>query len=164
LRVQEDLRIRRRPDGDFDLDLPRNERDILRTLPEVLRGAVTGDDPAAQRLFPPAHPGDPVREEEYRRLTRESLVGKRLFAIEVVEATLDAERLDEEQLSAWLGALNDLRLVLGSRLEVTEESYDRDLDPGDPQAPAMALYHYLSWLVAQAVDALADGLPEEGAG
>jgi hypothetical protein len=164
LRVQEELRIRRRPDGDFDLDLPRNERDILRTLPEALRETVTGDDPAAERLFPPAHPEDPLREQEYRRLTRESLVGKRLSAIEVVEGTIDADRLDEEQLSAWLGALNDLRLVLGSRLEVTEESYDRDLDPSDPRAPAMALYHYLSWLVAQAVDALALGLPEEGAG
>jgi hypothetical protein len=163
LRVEEELRIRRRPDGGFDLDLPRNEREILRTLPEVLRDAVTGEDPAAERLFPPALPEDPLREEEYRRLTREGLVAKRLSAIEVVEATLDAERLDEEQLSAWLGALNDLRLVLGSRLEVTEESYERDLDPDDPRAPAMALYHYLSWLVAQAVDALAAGLPEEGA-
>jgi Domain of unknown function (DUF2017) len=164
LRVEEDLRIRPRPDGDFDLDLPRNERDILRALPEVLREAVTGDDPAAERLFPAAHPEDPLREEEYRRLTRESLVGKRLSAIDVVESTLDAERLDEEELSAWLGALNDLRLVLGSRLEVTEESYDRDLDADDPRAPAIALYHYLSWLVAQAVDALAAGLPEEGGG
>ena len=162
--MEEELRIRRRADGGFDLDLPRNEREILRTLPEVLRDAVTGEDPAAERLFPPAHPEDPLREEEYRRLTREGLVAKRLSAIEVVEATLDEERLDEEQLSAWLGALNDLRLILGSRLEVTEESYERDLDPDDPRAPAMALYHYLSWLVAQAVDALAAGLPEEGAG
>lgn len=135
---------------------------MLRTLPAALREVVTGDDPAAERLFPSAHPDDPLREEEYRALTREGLVGKRLFAIGVVESTIDARRLDEEQLTAWLGALNDLRLVLGSRLQVTEESYDVELDPADPRAPGMALYHYLSLLVAQAVEALAAGLPEDG--
>jgi hypothetical protein len=156
-----ELRIRRRTDGRFDLDLPREERDVLRTLPGALREVVTGDDPAAERLFPPAHPEDPLREEEYRRLTREGLVGRKLSAIQIVESTIDAQQLDEEQLSAWLGALNDLRLVLGSRLEVTEESYDQELDPADPRAPAMSLYHYLSWLVAQAVEALSGALPEE---
>jgi Domain of unknown function (DUF2017) len=159
-----EVRIRRRRDGRFDLDLPRNEREMLRMLPGALREVVTGNDPAAERLFPPAHPEDPIREEEYRRLTREGLVGKRLSAIEIVESTLGARQLDEEQLSAWLGALNDLRLVLGSRLEITEESYDRELEPDDPRAPGMALYHYLSWLVAQAVDALAEGFPDEGRG
>jgi hypothetical protein len=156
------VRIRRRRDGRFDLDLPRNERDMLGMLPTTLREVVTGDDPAAERLFPPAHPAEPTREEEYRRLTREGLVAKRLSALEIVESTLEARQLDEEQLSAWLGALNDLRLVLGSRLEITEESYDQELEPDDPRAPGMALYHYLSWLVAQAVDALSEGLPEEG--
>jgi hypothetical protein len=157
-------RIRRRADGRFALDLPSSERDLLRTLPEALRDVVTGDDPAAERLFPPAHPDDPLREDEYRHLTREGLVGKRLSAIEVVERTIDSPTLDQDELSAWLGALNDLRLVLGSRLEITEEDSERELDPSDPRAPAMSLYHYLTWLVAQAVDALADGLPDEGAG
>jgi hypothetical protein len=155
-------RIRRRPDGGFDLDLPPEERQLLSTLPAALREVVTGDDPAAERLFPPAHPDDPLREDEYRQLTRESLVGKRLSAIEVVERTIDASHLDEEELSAWLGALNDLRLVLGARLEITEEDAERELDPDDPRAVAMSLYHYLTWLVAQAVDALAEGLPDEG--
>jgi Domain of unknown function (DUF2017) len=162
--VQEQLRIRRRRDGTFDLDLPEEERDILRTLPAALREVVTGDDPAAERLFPPAHPEDPLREDEYRRLTHEGLVGKRLAAIDVVEQTIDARRLDEDQLSAWLGALNDLRLVLGSRLEITEETDERELDPEDRRAPAMALYRYLTWLVDEAVEALAVGLPEEGSG
>jgi hypothetical protein len=162
--MQEQLRIRRRRDGTFDLDLPEEERDILRTLPAALREVVTGDDPAAERLFPPAHPEDPLREDEYRRLTHEGLVAKRLAAIDVVEQTIDARRLDEDQLSAWLAALNDLRLVLGSRLEVTEETGERELDPEDPRAPATALYRYLTWLVDEAVEALAVGLPEEGSG
>jgi Domain of unknown function (DUF2017) len=159
-----DSRIRRRPDGGFDLALPPHERDLLRSLPAALREVVTSDDPAAERLFPPAHPEDPLREDEYRRLTREGLVGKRLSALETVERTIDAQRLDEEELSAWLGSLNDLRLVLGTRLEITEEEAERELDPDDPRAAPMSLYHYLTWLVAQAVDALAKSLPDEETG
>ena len=33
------------------------------------------------------------------------------------------------------------------------------LDPGDPTAPALALYGYLSWLQEQAVEALSSSLP-----
>ena len=67
--------------------------------------------------------------------------------------------LDEAQLEAWLGALESLRLVLGTQLDVTEETYAAELDPDDPSAPALALYGYLSWLQEQAVEALAAGLP-----
>jgi hypothetical protein len=58
-------------------------------------------------------------------------------------------------MAAWLGALNDLRLVLGTRLEVTEDSVEQDFPPGDPRRETLALYHYLGWLESQAVDALA---------
>jgi hypothetical protein len=53
--------------------------------------------------------------------------------------------------------LNDLRLVLGTRLDVTEEM-DFDLDPSDPSAAELAVYAYLSWLQEQLVEALAAGL------
>ena len=39
-----------------------------------------------------------------------------------MEASIDADRLTEDQLLSWLGVLNDLRLVLGTRLEITEET------------------------------------------
>lgn len=75
---------------------------------------------------------------------------------------MEADRLDEEQLVAWLGSLNDLRLVLGTRLEVTEEDYERDVPDEDPRRPAFAVYHYLSWLEEELVEALGSGLPAEG--
>jgi hypothetical protein len=51
--------------------------------------------------------------------------------------------------------------VLGTQLDVTEESYG-PLDRGDPEAPRLALYHWLSWLQEEVVQALSASLPEPG--
>jgi hypothetical protein len=151
-------RIERTRQGDYRLRLTRHERDALRSLPAQLRELLDTDDPSLVRLFPPAYADDPASNADYERLTRDSLLAKRLQALRVMEETVDADRLTEEQLSGWLGALNDLRLVLGTRLDVTEDVYERELDPNDPRAPELALYAYLSWLQEQAVAALAAGL------
>jgi hypothetical protein len=63
-------------------------------------------------------------------------------------------RWSEDELLAWLAALNDVRLVLGVRLAVTEEATVADF-AGDPEAErAYDLYRYLSYLEEQVVDAL----------
>lgn len=152
-------RIRRERDGSFGLHLPAEEREVLRTLPGQLRALLGTDDPSLKRLFPPAYTDDPEADDEYAGMMREELLAGRLDALRVVEATVDAERLDERQLVAWLDALESLRLVLGTQLEVTEETYAHDVDPSDPPAPVLALYGYLSWLQEQAVAALSAGLP-----
>jgi hypothetical protein len=155
-------RIRRTRRGDFQLRLTPEERTLLRSLPGQLRDLLSSDDPALERLFPPAYPDDPLRNEEYAEMVRGDLLAGRLAAADVMEATIDAERLDEEQLTAWLSAVNDLRLVLGSRLEVTEELYDEGLPDGDAREPAFAVYLYLGALEEQAVEALAGGLDPRG--
>ena len=71
-----------------------------------------------------------------------------------MEASIDADRLTEDQLLSWLGVLNDLRLVLGTRLEITEETTQDDFAPDDPRAQSFALYAYLTWLVDAIVGAL----------
>jgi hypothetical protein len=150
-------RIRRLRGGRYRLGLTRDEREVLRSLPRQLRELLGTDDPSLVRLFPPAYRDDAASNAEYERLTRESLLADRLAALSVMEATVDAEELSGEQLAAWVGALNDLRLVLGTRLDVTEESYAAELDPRDPRAPELALFAYLSWLQEQAVAALSAG-------
>lgn len=151
-------RIERTRQGDYRLRLTRHERDALRSLPAQLRELLSTDDASLVRLFPPAYADDPASNVEYEQLTRDSLLADRLQALRVMEATVDADRLTEEQLNGWMGALNDLRLVLGTRLDVSEDVYERELDPDDPRAPELALYAYLSWLLEQAVAALASGL------
>jgi hypothetical protein len=157
-------RIRRTRRGDFELRLPSHERDVLRTLPRQLRDLLSTRDPALARLFPPAYADDPERDAEYERMVRGDLVAARQSSLQVMEESIDAKRLTEEQLVAWLGALNDLRLVLGTRLDVTEDLSEDPPDPAGPEAAAHALYFYLGWLEEQAVDALASGLDPAGTG
>jgi Domain of unknown function (DUF2017) len=152
-------RIERDRKGGYRLRLPAEERELLRSLPAQLRDVLQTDDPSLRRLFPPAYADDREADDEFRRLMRDELLEGKLAALRIVEETADADRLSGEQLEAWLGALESLRLVLGTQLDVTEATYAQELDPGDPSAPALALYGYLSWLQEQAVEALAAGLP-----
>jgi hypothetical protein len=141
--------------GRFRLRLTDEEREVLRALPGQLRAILDTDDPSLRRLHPPAYQDDPEREAEYHRLVHDDLVRQRLQALEVMEATIDAGTLDQDQMTSWLGAINDLRLVLGTRLDVTEEMYEVGIQPEDPRAATFALYQYLGWLEEQLVDALA---------
>jgi len=152
-------RIDRDRKGGYRLKLPSEERALLRSLPQQMREVLQTDDPALRRLFPPAYTDDAEAEDEFRRLMREELLEGKLEALRIVEQTADADRLSEEQLEAWLGALESLRLYLGTQLDISEESYERPFDPDDPTAPMHALYGYLSWLQEEAVAALSTGLP-----
>jgi hypothetical protein len=133
---------------------------LLRSIPEELRELLgSRRDPAVRRLFPPGHPDDPIRNAEFEELVGDELLAGRLRALEVLEQTVDARRLEEEQLSAWLGAINDVRLVLGTRLDVDEDLDLGAIREGDPLAPSYAVYGYLGWLVEEVVEAMTSGLP-----
>ena len=152
--------VRRTRGGDFELRLPANERDVLRQLPQQLRALIEGEDPttdtAVARLYPPASLDDPIRNLEYERLAGDDLTSQRLASVARMEATFDAQRLSEEDVLAWLAVLNDLRLVMGTRLEVTEETTESDFAGRDPRGEAFGLYAYLTWLVDAIVRALSD--------
>ena len=81
-------------------------------------------------------------------------MARRLEAIDTVTATIDEEHLDEEQLGAWMGVVNDLRLVLGTRLDISEELDLTAVADDDPEVATFALYSYLSWLLEQMVEAI----------
>ena len=126
-------------------------RDLLAELETLLEDP---DDQDLRRLFPPAHE-DRENEEQYRSLVRDQLVSGRTSALRAVRNSLEQETLSLEQADAWLRALNDLRLVLGTRLDVTEDTDYENLDLREPRGRDLALYAYLSWLQEQLVDALA---------
>ncbi len=149
----------------FDVRLEAHERQILRSLVAELRGEL--DDPTGMapggvlsRLYPPAFPDDPAASAEYADLVHADLAETRRDRVAVVEATIDAASLDEPQATAWLGVLNDARLVLGTSLGFEEDAPD-DLPDGDgPEAMRYAVFAYLGWLVGAFTDALVEGLPE----
>ncbi|MCX4881088.1 DUF2017 domain-containing protein [Streptomyces sp. NBC_00847] len=136
-------------------------------------------DPVLRRLFPDAYsdpegtPGPAEAEEqlahsaEFRRFTENDLrAGKRESALAVVRS-LDALtpavdggavlKLSSEESRQWLGALNDLRLAIGSRLEITDED-DTDLlyrlPDEDPRKPMVMAYLWLGGLQETLVSTL----------
>jgi Domain of unknown function (DUF2017) len=148
-------RIRRRKDGAIDFRIGEQERELIKSLLPQMQELLAVDDPSVTRLFPPAYANDDELDAEYRRLTRDDLLASRFSDFDVVEHTVAADRLEEDEAEAWMRALNGLRLVLGTRLDVTEDM-DRP-EPDDPDAPAFAVYEYLSMVVSELVDALAAG-------
>jgi hypothetical protein len=148
-------RIERTADGSYALRLPEEERELLRFLPAELRSLLKAepDNPGLRRLFPPAY-DDEQDEAAFQELMGNELLDGRRRALDVLAETAKAERLTAEEAQVWLTALNDLRLVLGTRLDVSDESLLEDLAEDDPRAPDLALYAYLSWLQEQLVEAL----------
>src|SRR5437762_7751653 len=127
-----DRRVRRTRKGDFELRIPSAERVVLRRLAEELREMLPTADSAVGRLFPPAYSDDAEANEEYASLMHDDLVAQRQASLETFERTLGARRVTEDELVAWMGAVNDLRLVLGTKLDATEEMYDGPLDERTP--------------------------------
>jgi Domain of unknown function (DUF2017) len=147
--------IQRDVDGTVRLHLQPHEVALLRELLDELETLLEDpDDPALRRLFPPAHT-DRENEEQYRSLVGDQLLSGRTKALATVRDTLGMNTLDPDQADAWLRALNDLRLVLGTRLDVSEEIDYEELDLEDPHGRELAVYGYLSSLQEQLVEALA---------
>jgi hypothetical protein len=164
--------------GGVAIELDAGEASILRSLVVQILGLVqpgpTGEDPleralgigAAEkpsdpvlaRLFPSAYADDDKAASEFRRYTEATLRdGKRADA-EIVLETAEPGRVEltGEQAEAWLRALNDVRLALGVRLEVTEEIHEElaDMREDDPRYPAYVTYDWLTYLQDTLVRAL----------
>jgi hypothetical protein len=153
-------RIERTRSGEIRLRLREEERRLLQAVVGGVRSRLDDDldDGALRRLFPPAYADDADAEREYRELVHGGLVDGKRQALVVVEATLARDRLSDEEAEAWLTALNDVRLVLGTLLDVTEDTYAMALDEGNARDRELAVFAYLSWLQEQLVDVLGERL------
>ena len=144
--------IRRKGDR-VHLYLDAHEQDLLRGLLDQLEPLlVDPDDPSMRRLFPPAY-SDEKSDEQYRSLVRGQLLSGRAKSLATMRETLADDAIDLAQADEWLRALNDLRLVLGTRLDVSEEVDYGRLDLDEPRGRDLAVYGYLAWLQEQLVDA-----------
>ena len=118
------------------------------------------DDAVLLRLLPNAY-ADPVESAEFRRYTESTLRSKkRACAMDVRARLLQPSDLkillDRDGAQSWLGALNDIRLALGVRLDVDQYSHEYFdlLSPEDPMAAVFAVYSWLGWLQEGLVHAL----------
>jgi uncharacterized protein DUF2017 len=119
------------------------------------------DDPVLARLLPDAYRDDQDASAEFRRYTERGLRSGKVAAAQTVLDTLPEEggeiRLSADEAQAWLRSINDVRLALGVRLNVTEDPDDmyRRAEQGGPQAAGLWIYDWLSYLLDTLVDALA---------
>jgi Domain of unknown function (DUF2017) len=137
--------------------LEPTERDLLRMLPAQARELVDIEEPSAQRLFPVAYPDNDESQAEYRSMMGSQLLEHHRHSLDALVASIDDDTVDEDQLSVWLGAVEVLRLLLGTQLDVSEDHVT--VLPDDPRAEQFTVYQYLSMLQGEIVDALARGLP-----
>jgi hypothetical protein len=144
----------RRSDGRYAVDLDDDLRELLGGLLSQLRELLTTDSPALVRLFPPPYQDDDERNEGYSVMAGAELIEGRLAAIDTVESTLGLEVLTEDQLQSWMRSTNDLRLVLGTMLDVDESGSTPE--PDSPEAPMYAAYELLGAVLTDIVDALED--------
>lgn len=139
------------------------ERDPLEALLDFSGPTTAPEDPVLLRLFPNAYRGDDESAAEFRRFTEGQLRdGKASAAATIIDVledaglppeptgediTIDVE-LDQETALVWMRSLTDLRLALGTRLEVEEGDEERwySLPDEDPRAQAHHIYEWLGFL------------------
>jgi Domain of unknown function (DUF2017) len=111
--------------GGVHVDIPDDLRELLASLAKQLLELIddpdSADDPGMARLFPPASVDDPMEALGFEQLMGDAIrAGKRESAT-VLRATADKSQLTAEETLAWMRCLNDIRLLLGTRLDVTED-------------------------------------------
>lgn len=143
--------------------------DLLDQFATLLEGGAD-DDPAIARLVPDAYRDDAEATAEFRRLTQGDLLQRRRDDVRAVLHSLHVDGralslhdvgeetagttmtvpLDEGQSAAWLRTLAALRLVLASRLDVTDEG---DHDEDDPR---FGVYDWIGYRLEGLLQALDD--------
>jgi hypothetical protein len=159
--------IERVRDG-FVFNIGDDERQLVTRLLTELSQLLMGgsDDPRLVRIFPPAYhlADDAEADAEYQRLMHEELVASRLSGITTVNAALQSSDVaNEETMIAFVQAINGLRLVLGTMLDVSEDQAADEIDDDDPLAGEHHLYNFFSWLLDWAVRALGEPVSQPNA-
>ena len=148
---------------DFDKVEPDPEDLEIELVEDGLAGPSI--DPVLARLFPDGYRDDPEAAAELRSLTETSLREQKIGNAGAILDDLPFEggeiRLDDERAEAWLLALNDARLMLGTALEIegeTDPLAELDAaagaDPTGARVLGLSLYQFLTGLQASLVDAI----------
>lgn len=161
--------IRAGRDGTYLLCIDTEDRrSLLRLLGELRDSLLDDGEPTDtstdkfRRLFPTAYHDDPESDIEYQRLMKGELMASRLDSLSAARSALERSPDDQtlimtpHELDVFTRSINDLRLVLGTMLDVQEsDDFDDAIDDAikDPARLHFHLYSYLGWLLDWAVTA-----------
>jgi len=145
---------------------------VLRKVATEVVGLLTDGfdhtDPVVDRLFPDIYPENAEDSAEFRRYTEGELKTAKIDQAGAILAALPSSsggevRLDEEAAEAWLRGLNDARLAMGIRLDISadtdlsEELDDAVLtDPTSSRVFQLSVYAYLGYLQESLLSALTE--------
>lgn len=142
---------------------PPEDPVLARLLPD---GYSPAEVPAADDGSPASRGSEfdaDAASADFRRFTEPDLRSGKAANARLIRESLPTGAgtvlLDDDQAASWLGGLNDMRLALGTALEVgpdTDREYAR-IDPMTSRARRLHLYFWLGALQETLVDALTDG-------
>src|SRR5512142_1261449 len=150
----------------FAVDEVRVLRKVAGEVVALLTDGMDHGDPVVSRLFPDIYPDRPEDSRAVRQYTEGDLKTGKIDQAGAILAALPDEgegevRLDGEAAEAWLRAINDARLAMGTRLGITAETdlseeLDRALmvDPASSRVFQLSVYAYLGYLQESLLNAL----------
>lgn len=128
------------------------DRDPLAALVGIDDDAEISEDPALARLFPDAYANDVDASLDFRRFTERSLrEAKAAHARTVLESLQRSGSkvvVSSGEVASWLGFLNDARLAIGTRIDISEDNHDElaELPDEDPRSGMFHAYDWLTYL------------------
>jgi len=147
-----DQPFRKRRNGRYSVNLSEGERQLIQNLVLDLRELLTTDSPMLQRLFPPPYGENEERNQGYSALAGSELVERKFSSLDCVTNSISAEDLSEEEVESWMRSINDIRLVLGTVLNLSE---DQAFDASDEATQGLYdTYEYLGMLLERIVRSL----------
>ena len=148
---------------ELELDEARLMRGLIDEMRTLLEAEIPDSDAVKQRLFPAAYE-DEAQANEFRGLVQDDLHRTKLETLRAVSDRLGrtgplVSAIPPEEVTQWLTLITDLRLAIGTRLDVDETKMETDLDPEHPDAPAMSVLHWLGWMQESLLRAITETEP-----
>jgi hypothetical protein len=149
--------------ADSTMHLDETEADLLRRLTAemetLLSSEAGGEDAVIDRLFPDAYES-PEDESAFREIVGDDLRRHKLDALSDVRSALGKRgaatiTFSEGDPGTWLTVLTDMRLAIGTKLDVTEESMSQELELDRPTSSSMLVLHWLGWMQESILKAIA---------
>ena len=138
--------------GTFRLRLEVPELAVLRSVPAILKAGGDADGRLAYR----AHADDEGAEARYQELVAGSLEGLRRVDRAAFDRVVEGESVPAEDVESFMRVVGEARIVLATRLGITDDGWEEEADPTSD--PEVAMLGWLGYLQDAAIRALSGPL------